>query len=88
MQTWDSGFDLQPHWALSPDVQRIVDHLCEGDHPAFGNLLEWCESRGDCCTAVVCPDCGVQFLIDDDEMDELRRWTKEQGDARACGVRW
>jgi hypothetical protein len=88
METSSGVESLHPHWELSPDVRRIVDHLCEGDHPSFGNVLEWCEARGDCCHAVICPDCGVQFVIDDDEMAELRRWTAEQGEARACGVHW
>ena len=25
--------------------------------------------------AVACPVCDVRFVVDDDEMDELRRWT-------------
>jgi hypothetical protein len=51
-------------------------------------VLEWCEARGDCCQAVVCPVCATQFVVDDDELAELLRWTDDQGQALVCGVRW
>lgn len=73
---------------LSPGVREIIGHLCEGANPTFGDVLEWCESRGDCCSAVVCPHCGGQFVIDEDELLELQRWTAEMGDAMACGIRF
>jgi hypothetical protein len=72
----------------NPAVLAIVSHLCEGDCHSFGDVLEWCESRGDCSFAVVCPSCRTQFLIDEDDLVDLRRWTEERGAALACGVRW
>ena len=72
---------------LSSAVEQILAHLCEGDCHAFGDILEWCEARGDCCFAVVCPECSTQFVIDDDEMDELRAWTAQHGNALVCGIR-
>ena len=75
---------------LSPTVQRILAHLCGGLErcQSFGVVMEWCETRGDCCFAVVCPSCSTQFVVDDDELAELRRWTDEEGNALVCGVRW
>ncbi|MEZ4499183.1 MAG: hypothetical protein R2839_03760 [Thermomicrobiales bacterium] len=37
-------------------------------------------------TAVVCPGCDMRFLIDDDDLIELKRWTAAQGFAFGCGV--
>jgi hypothetical protein len=76
--------------ALSPTVQRILAHLCGGSDRcrSFGFVLEWCETRGDCCYAVVCPGCSNQFVVDEDELAELRRWTDEEGNALVCGVQW
>lgn len=65
---------------------EVITHLCEGDCHAFGDLIEWCESRGDCTVAVVCPSCSHQWVIDDDELDELRRWTAANGAHLGCGV--
>jgi len=73
---------------LSPHVRAIIQHLCEGDCHTFGSVLEWCESRGDCQQAVICPGCSKHFLVDDDELDELRVWTDSNGMALVCGVRW
>lgn len=73
---------------FSPAVREILNHLCEGDCRAFGDILEWCEARGDCCHAVVCPTCGNQFVIDEDELAELRGWTDTHGSVFVCGVRW
>ncbi|MEZ4624827.1 MAG: hypothetical protein R2843_08570 [Thermomicrobiales bacterium] len=36
---------------------------------------------------VICPGCGTQFLIEDDELDDLRAWTDVEGNAFVCGVR-
>ena len=71
---------------LSPPVQDIVRHLCEGDCHAFGSVRSWCETRGDCVYAVVCPSCSTQFMIDEDDLCELERWTAVNGDALVCGV--
>jgi hypothetical protein len=74
--------------SLSPAVLSVLHHLCRGDCHTFGGVVEWCEARGDCAQAVVCPTCAAQFVVDDDELDELLRWTNDQGQALVCGVRW
>ena len=71
---------------MSPALEAIVRHLCEGDCHAYGDLIEWCDSRNDCIVAVVCPTCDTRFLIDDDDLIELKRWTASQGIAFGCGV--
>jgi hypothetical protein len=81
-------FGLSDESALSPTVLAVLRHLCVGDCHTFGAVLEWCEARGDCVQAVVCPICDVRFVVDDDEMDELRRWTDAEGHALVCGVVW
>ena len=71
----------------APDIfTEVIAHLCEGDCHAFGDLVEWCEARGDCTVAVVCPSCSRQWIIDDDELDDLKRWTAANGAALGCGV--
>jgi hypothetical protein len=72
----------------NPAIQAIVRHLCEGECHAFGDVLEWCESRGDCSFAVVCPTCNTQFLIEEDDLVDLRQWTASRGTELACGVHW
>lgn len=74
--------------SLSPAVLNVLHHLCHSDCHTFGGVLEWCEARGDCAQAVVCPVCSAQFVVDDDELAELLRWTNDQGQALVCGVRW
>ena len=71
---------------LSPVVREILRHLCEGEHPSYGSIIEWCETRGDCAQAVVCPNCGAQYLLDDDEMAELRLVSIRTADGLSCGV--
>jgi 4-hydroxy-3-methylbut-2-en-1-yl diphosphate synthase IspG/GcpE len=71
---------------LGPNVQEIVAHLCTGDCHAYGSVLQWCETRGDCVYAVVCPGCARQFLIDEDDLAELERWTEANGHALVCGI--
>ena len=73
---------------FSPAVQQIINHLCHGECHTFGAVIEWCETRGDCQSAVACPACSKQFLVDDDELAELRRWTDAEGHVLACGVIW
>ena len=73
---------------LSPAVRAIVLHICQEEHRAFGAVLEWCETRGDCQQAILCPVCAAQFLVDEDELAELRRWTEADGASLSCGVRW
>ncbi len=65
---------------------EVITHLCEGECHAFGDLIEWCESRGDCTVAIVCPSCSHQWVIDDDELDALRSWTATNGAHLGCGV--
>jgi hypothetical protein len=74
--------------SISPAVLAVLQHLCQGSCHAFGAVMEWCETRGDCLQAVVCPVCSAQFVVDDDELAELLRWTDDQGKALVCGVRW
>jgi hypothetical protein len=71
---------------MSPVVRDILKHLCEGENPSYGAIIEWCETRGDCAQAVVCPECGAQYLLDDDEMAELRVISARTGEILACGV--
>ena len=73
---------------LSPTVREIIAHLCQGDCHTYGAVLEWCETRGDCQYAVLCPGCSHQFLLEEDELAELQRWTDAEGHALVCGVRW
>jgi hypothetical protein len=73
---------------LSPAVIPIVQHLCETDCRAFGDIAEWCETRGDCTFSVVCPTCGTSFIVEEDDLELLQRWTAARGEMHACGVRW
>jgi hypothetical protein len=81
-------FDALAVESFSPVVLAVLQHLCEGRCHSIGGVLEWCETRGDCSQAVVCPACHAQFVVDDDELAELLRWTNDQGQALVCGVRW
>jgi hypothetical protein len=80
-----AGTDAPP---LSPTVQAILSHLCGEPCHAYGLVIEWCETRGDCIQTVVCPSCRKEFIVDDDEFAALRRWTDQDGQILACGVRW
>jgi hypothetical protein len=71
---------------VSPSLHPIIQHLCEGDCHAFGSVLQWCETRGDCVYAVVCPGCSERFLIEEDALSELERWTEANGGVLVCGV--
>ncbi len=71
---------------LSPALLAVVRHLCESECRAYGDLVEWCESRNDCAIAVICPSCEAQFLIDDDDLIILSRWTEANGIAFGCGL--
>lgn len=75
---------------LEPTVREILIHLCAGEERcrAYGIVAQWCEARGDCTYAVVCPGCDRQFVVDEDELAELQRWTDAEGNALVCGVRW
>ena len=76
----------QPPLDAPAILTEVLAHLCQGDCHAFGDLVEWCESRGDCTVAVVCPSCAKQWIIEDDELLELRRWTATYGTHLGCGV--
>ncbi|HQY31175.1 MAG TPA: hypothetical protein PK691_07805 [Thermomicrobiales bacterium] len=73
---------------LSPNVRQILTHLCELDEPGYGSFIEWCEARGDCTQAVVCPHCGQQFVIEPDELSDLQRIAARTDTMLACGVRF
>lgn len=81
-------FDQFVDSPVSPVVREILLHLCESENPRYGSIVEWCESRGDCCQAVVCPECGAQYLLDDEEIDELRRISARTDQILSCGVVW
>lgn len=73
---------------MSPVVREVLMHLCESDHPTVGSIVEWCETRGDCSHAVVCPHCGAQYVVDDDEMAELLVISLNTEEMLSCGVRF
>ena len=73
---------------LGPAVREIIAHLCESDCHTFGSVLQWCETRGrgECAYAVVCPGCARQFLIEEDDLAELERWSEANGHTMVCGI--
>lgn len=73
---------------LSPAVRDIILHLCQGSCHTYGLVVEMCETRGDCVSVVHCPGCSARFLVDEDELAELQRWTDEEGRALVCGITW
>ena len=73
--------------ALSVGAGEIIKHLCESDCRTYGEVLEWCETRGDCVYAVQCPSCATRFLLDEDDLCALERWTKTHGSSLVCGLR-
>ena len=73
---------------LSETVLTVLRHLCLSDCKAFGSVLEWCEGRGDCAQAIVCPSCGTRFLVEPEDLRELGRWTDDAGNLLTCGVHW
>ncbi len=75
-----------PFIAANPSLGPILQHLCSTDCHAYGSVLEWCETRGDCVYAVVCPSCQQQFLIEESDLADLERWTKANGGSMVCGV--
>ena len=81
-----TSLDIHFDEPMSPIVRQILSHLCEGENRGYGTIIEWCESRGDCSQAVACPHCSTQFLLDDDEMAELRRCAARTDEMLACGV--
>jgi hypothetical protein len=72
----------------NPALGPILQHLCASDCHAFGSVRQWCETRGDCVYAIVCPDCQQQFLIEETDLADLERWTDANGYLQACGVRF
>lgn len=80
-------FDEQSTVHLSEGAAEVIAHLCAGECHAFGNVMSWCETRGDCVHQVTCPNCGSKFQLDDDDIAALERWTAANGDALVCGIR-
>lgn len=72
---------------MSAGAQEVIHHLCESDCHGFGDVLQWCETRGDCTYAIVCPECSTQFVLDEDELGSLERWSMAYGTVHVCGVR-
>lgn len=82
------GIDLStPFVPTNPSLGPILQHLCSSECQAYGSVLEWCETRGDCVYAVVCPSCQKQFLIEESDLADLERWTESNGGSMVCGVR-
>ncbi len=75
-----------PFVPTNPALGPILQHLCASDCHAFGSVRQWCETRGDCTYAIICPDCQTQFLIDESDLLDLERWTDANGGLHACGV--
>lgn len=73
--------------SLSDGAAEVLAHLCEGDCQTYGNVMSWCETRGDCVHVVTCPTCSATFQLDDDDIGALERWTQLHGGALVCGVR-
>lgn len=83
----DSGIIAStPILPSNPALGPILQHLCASECHTFGSVLEWCETRGDCVYAVVCPECRQQFLIEEHELADLERWTEANGTTLVCGV--
>lgn len=72
---------------MSEGAAEVLAHLCEGDCQAYGSVLSWCETRGDCVHVVTCPSCSATFQLNDEDIDALERWTAQNGDALVCGVK-
>ena len=73
--------------AASSTVRSIIQHVCEQHTALFAELVEWCETRHDCTSAVVCPVCRAQFVVDETDLVELRHWSALASQALGCGVR-
>lgn len=73
--------------SLSTGAREVIHHLCESDCRGFGDVLQWCETRDDCTYAIVCPGCATQFLLDEDELTGLERWSRTYGPVHVCGLR-
>jgi hypothetical protein len=73
--------------SLSPGALEIIRHLCEGECRTFADVLQWCETRGDCVYAVQCPGCTTQFIVDEDDLAAIERWSAANGNTLSCGIR-
>ena len=58
---------------------------CPGSGRPLGHNAQTYRLPGE---KVVCPECGVQYLLDDEEMAELRVISARTGEILACGVIW
>ena len=72
---------------LSPGAMEVIRHLCESDCHTFADVLQWCETRGDCVYAVECPGCSTRFLLEEDDLGAIERWSAANGRALSCGIR-
>ncbi len=70
------------HMSIASSVDRVRDHLCSKG--IYGDVAELCEMRGDCTWVVTCPECGTMFTLDEDEHEELLRWSQSSG--QSCGI--
>lgn len=73
--------------ALSAGAMEVIRHLCESECHTFADVLQWCETRGDCVYAVTCPGCASQFLLEEDDLSAIERWSAANGSTLACGIR-
>lgn len=76
----------EPMEAMSASARNVLAHVCEGDCHTFGSVISWCEARGDCTHLVTCPGCGERWVVDDDDLTALERWTEANGGGFSCGV--
>jgi hypothetical protein len=72
---------------LSAGAMEVIRHLCEGECHTFASVLQWCETRGDCVYAVQCPGCTTQFILDEDDLIAIERWSAANGSSFSCGIR-
>lgn len=77
---------LQGCESVDGSVRAVLDHLCSDRCHGFGLTAEHCETRGDCVIVVTCPACGKCYTLDDEQYEQLLRWTSGQGTALACGI--
>ena len=66
----------------TPAVDLVREHL--STKGLFGDVAELCETRGDCVFVVTCPDCNSRFTLDEDEYEDLLRWSRSS--QQSCGI--
>lgn len=80
MSGWRGGACVST--ARYTQIEKVRDHLCSKG--LYGDVTEWCEARHDCVYVVTCPDCGEEFMLDEQDYDDLLRWSTSAN--QACGV--